>query len=258
MSINNRKKHEPRKENKDGAGIWIYGKHASSAVLSNPERVISRICFTKNTAPEIYIPEGMKVFPEVVEQKYLDLLFPNQTHQGVAIQVKALPELEVEDVFPKNFKNEERKSLVIILDQVTDPQNVGAIMRSAAAFGADAVIMPKDNSPKETTALAKAASGALEVLPLVKVTNLATAMQYLKELGFWIIGMDGKAKEFLSEIEPSKKTAIVMGAEGVGMRRLTEENCDFIAKLPISNKVESLNVASAAAIALYEIGSKVK
>ena len=257
MSINNRK-FDKRKAPQDGGGVWIYGKHAASAAIQNPERSISRICMTKSTAAQFYVPEGLNVFPEIVEGKYLDNLFQNQTHQGVAVQVKALPELEIEDVFAKDFKDEDKISLVIILDQVTDPQNVGAIMRSAAAFGAAAIIMPKDNSPKETTALAKAASGALEVLPLIKVTNLASAMEYLKELGFWIIGMDGSAKDFLSEIDPSKKTAIVMGAEGVGMRRLTQETCDFITKLPISDKVESLNVSSAAAIALYEIRQKLK
>jgi 23S rRNA (guanosine2251-2'-O)-methyltransferase len=142
--------------------------------------------------------------------------------------------------------------VVLLLDQVTDPHNIGAILRSAAAFGALAVIVPEAGAPDETGVLAKSASGALEVVPLVRVTNLARAMDQLKELGFWCIGMDGHATNSIGDQKLPSRAAFVMGSEGDGMRRLTAENCDFVTKLPMSPAIESLNVSNAAAITLYE------
>ena len=145
---------------------------------------------------------------------------------------------------------------VLFLDQVTDPQNIGAIIRSCVAFDTLALIMQDKNSPAESGAMAKASAGMIEHLPLCHVTNLSRAIQQLKTAGFWTVGMDGYAKNTIDKIEKSGKTAIIMGSEGKGMRRLVEEACDITVKLPISPKVESLNVSTAAAIALYEINKK--
>ena len=142
---------------------------------------------------------------------------------------------------------------VLILDQITDPQNIGTIIRSAVAFNTLALIMQDKNSPLESGAMAKAAVGTLEHLPVARVTNLSRAIEKLKKAGFWVVGMDGYAKTTIDQLDKSGKTAIIMGSEGKGMRRLVEENCDIAVKLPMSELAESLNVAAAAAIALYEI-----
>ena len=156
----------------------------------------------------------------------------------------------IEDLICDTKKLE--KALVVILDQVSDPHNVGAILRSAAAFGAMAVIVPDANAPEETGTLAKSASGALEVIPLIRVANLSRAMEMLKKADFWCVGMDGYAKKEMGEDRLPQKCALVMGSEGEGMRRLTAENCDYMVKLPIARTVESLNVSNACTIALYE------
>ncbi len=142
---------------------------------------------------------------------------------------------------------------VLLLDQVTDPHNVGAILRSAAAFDVGAVIVTDRNAPQESGVMAKAASGALEVVPLIAVTNLVQAIETLKKSGYWIAGLDGAARKAIHEAKLDNKTALVLGAEGAGLRRLTTEHCDFLVKLPISDKMESLNVSNAAAVAMYEL-----
>ena len=138
------------------------------------------------------------------------------------------------------------------MDQVTDPHNIGAILRSAAAFDAMAVVIPDAGAPEESAVLAKSACGALEIVPLIRVTNLARSMQQLKDAGFWCLGLDGYAKEYISDKKLPARTAFILGSEGDGMRRLTAENCDYTIKLPMSDKMESLNVSNAAAVALYE------
>jgi len=222
------------------SGIWIYGRHAVLAAIGNPRRKILKIL-------AISAAKELSGFPiEITDNRKLaEMLPPGATHQGFALLTEPLPDLAIHEI--------PDAKLVLILDQITDPQNVGAILRSAAAFAVDAVIMPKDNSPPETTALAKAASGALEIVPIVKVTNLVAAMKYLKEDGFWILGLDGKAEMPLGQAPRYEKTALALGAEGIGLRRLTSENCDLLVKLPISDKMESLNVSNAAAVALYEL-----
>ena len=170
--------------------------------------------------------------------------------QGLALKADPLPSACLEDL---SF---EQRAVVLVLDQVTDPRNIGAILRSAAAFDAAAVIVAAAHAPAETGALAKAACGALEIIPFIRVNNLSRALETLKKKGFWIYGLDGYATTLLSDEKLADKTVFVLGSEGDGMRRLTTQSCDYTVKLPISNKVESLNVSNAAVLALYEFACK--
>jgi len=191
---------------------------------------------------------------ETLDRTALDRLLPaGAVHQGVA----ALAEpLEQPDILEICDQAEAGSSLVLILDQVTDPHNVGAILRSAAAFGARAVIVTERNAASESGVLAKSASGALEHVPLVPVTNLARAMGQLKEAGFWCIGLAAEGSETLADIDLSGRIAIVLGAEGAGLRRLTRDNCDKLASLPTQGPIGQLNVSNAAAVALYEVARR--
>jgi 23S rRNA (guanosine2251-2'-O)-methyltransferase len=175
-------------------------------------------------------------------------------HQGIVVVALKLDDFNIGEL--SDMLKDKDDCHVLILDQVTDPQNVGAIIRSSVAFDTTALIMQDKNSPLESGAMDKAAAGMIEHLPIVRVTNLSRAIERLKKEGFWIVGMDGYAKMMISELKKGGKIAIVMGSEGKGMRHLIEENCDIAVKLPISEKTESLNVATAAAIALYEISQK--
>lgn len=225
--------------------LWLYGKHACLAALSNPNRTCLKFLATKNALQSL---DGMTfaVTPQISDGLTIARLLPEDAvHQGMALQVKPLPETTIESVLSRNP--------LVVLDQVTDPHNVGAILRSAAAFNAGAVIVTKDHAPEESGTLAKSASGALEVVPLIRVTNLSRTLETLKQHGYWCLGLDGYADTLLHKIDTSSKTVLVMGAEGKGLRRLTRDNCDILAKLPISRDIESLNVSNAAAIALYQL-----
>lgn len=231
----------------------IYGKHACIAVLSNPMRKIKRVMVTKNTKEEL----GDKIFSNVknlltVDSKKLDDLLPREAvHQGVAIECEPLVQPSLHE-----WLNADYSKPVLILDQVSDPHNVGAILRSGAAFDVGAVIATDRNAPSESGVMAKTASGALEIVPLISVGNLVQAIELLKKNGYWIYGLDGEAKQTINEIKMDKKSALVLGAEGRGLRRLTGEHCDMLMRLPMSDKMESLNVSNAAAIALYELYRK--
>lgn len=233
---------------------WLYGVHACVSALQNPARQVSRIVTTRNAAERITaFITGKHPKPEIMEPRDMDKLLPaDATHQGVAIQVAPLPSPVLEDVLAE-VKNNPRP--FVLLDQVTDPHNVGAILRSAAAFDAAAVVVTRHHAPEETAAMAKAASGAMDLVPLVAVGNLAQAMEIFKKAGYWCIGLDGDAKQTIKEAKLDQKTALVLGAEGKGLRRLTGEQCDLLVRLPISDKMESLNVSNAAAVALYELRS---
>jgi len=228
-----------------GGPLWLYGAHAVAAALENPARVQVRLLATKEAADRV---KGHA--PEICGREAIEsVLPPGATHQGLALATRPLPQRPLEDVLEAAGE----KALTVVLDQVTDPQNVGAILRSAAVFGAAAVVLPERNTAPESGALAKAASGALEAVPLVRVANLARALETLKEAGFWRIGLEAEAAATIDTAPLDGRAALVMGAEGTGLRRLTREHCDLLIRLPMpENAVGSLNVSAAAAVALYE------
>lgn len=246
-----------------GGVYWIYGRHAVTAALTNPRRRIQRLLLADPASPdnrEIAAlsatrgrdAPGGRVPAEAVSQAELAELLPaGAVHQGVAARVTPLPPAHIEDICDRAA--EAPRSAVLVLDQVTDPHNVGAILRSAAAFGAAAVVLTDRNAPPETGALAKAASGALEIVPLVRVTNLARALDSLKQAGFWCIGLAADAAQSLAGARLSGRVALVLGSEGEGLRRLTRERCDLLVRLPTGGPIGHLNVSNAAAVALYEL-----
>jgi len=249
------------------SGSWIYGRHAVVAALMNKSRHCRRLVAlpeAKDAAEaladnaEAARAAGFKV--EVLDRQRLEMLLPEgAVHQGLALQAEPLPPAFLEDVLAELPPAPDAgPAVVVVLDQVSDPHNVGAILRSAAAFGARALVLPEHGTPPTTGALAKAASGALERVPLVRVTNLARALDKLKEAGFWSVGLDEAAPKPLAELDLGGRIALVLGAEGEGLRRLTRERCDFLARLPTGGPIASLNVSNAAAIALYEVARRAK
>lgn len=246
----------PQRGHKGGGDEgFLYGFHAVSAALRNPARKAQRLILTKTAEAEL-TSQGLSLGKDLPVQAEIlggdeiaALLPPGAVHQGIALKVTPLPELTVDEAC-------DGASRVVVLDQVTDPHNFGAILRSAAVFGAGALITTDRNSPPLGGALAKAASGGLEKVRIAKVTNLVRAIDELKDLGFEVIGLDGEGEVSLPEFKTGPKVALVLGAEGAGLRRLTREHCDILARLPASGEMRSLNVSNAAAVALYELARR--
>lgn len=232
--------------------VWLFGLHAVRDALMNPRRVKLRLLVTKNAADklaEAIAASGMT--PEIEDARVFSApLAPDSVHQGAALEVKPLDWGRFEEVCISGTG----APLVVLLDRVTDPHNVGAVLRSAEVFGARAVIAPKHHSAPETGALAKTASGALERQPYLRVMNLADAMDSLKRMGFVLLGLDGEAPLTLAEglAQAGKRpVGLVMGAEGPGLREKTRETCDALVRVPANGDFGSLNVSNAAAVALY-------
>jgi 23S rRNA (guanosine2251-2'-O)-methyltransferase len=224
----------------------LWGKHAVAAALDNPRRKVLRAWASREAAGFMQFPKDVAV--TLAEAPDLARLVPHDApHQGVVIEVEALEEAWLDELL--NGAGE--RAVLLVLDQVTDPHNVGAILRSAAAFGAIGIVTQDRHSPPESGTVAKAASGALERVPWVRVVNLARALEEIGEAGFWRIGLAGDAETNLAQALGPKRIALVLGAEGTGLRPNTREHCDAVARLPISDAVESLNVSNAAAVALY-------
>jgi len=189
--------------------------------------------------------------PAVLAREALTaMLPPGAVHQGLVLAVGSLPDVALDDL---PHASPAGADVVVVLDQVSDPHNVGAILRSAAALGARAVITQDRHAPAETATLAKAASGALERLPLIRVTNIVRALEALRDKGYWSVGLEADAPVTLAAAGLTGPLALVLGAEGAGLRRLTRETCDHLARLPMTGAMESLNVSNAAAVALYEL-----
>lgn len=274
----NRKKHRRSGRNSDADGQelspsrtggrashnWLYGIHACLAAIANPERKIRRIVITTQSANDLHIsatealnavledyPDAIRPVLEFKDRRELEALLPRDAvHQGICIDAAALAYPVIEDVF--RLADGKSSACIVMLDQATDPRNIGAIMRTAAGFGALAVVVQDKHAPEITGAMAKAASGAVERLPLVRATNLARTLELLKQENFWTVGFAGQATDNLGHKTLQGRNVIVLGAEGAGLRRLTRETCDLLVKIPISDSMESLNLSNAAAIALYQ------
>ena len=240
---------------------WIYGRHAVAAALNNPERRWYRLAVLTGQEQEAgtliataaAARRGNDEPIRVLDRGDFAALLPEgAVHQGLALAVEPLAEPDLEDVLRRAAILSGR-SVVVVLDQVSDPRNVGAVLRSASAFGALAVVLPVHGSPPVSGALAKAASGALERVPLVRVVNLAHALDRLKEAAFWICGLDETASQTLAALDLGGRAALVLGSEGGGMRRLVRERCDYLARLPTRTQQSTINVSTAAAVALYEL-----
>lgn len=237
--------------------VWLFGLHAVRDALVNPARGKLRLVLTKNAfdkLQEAVADCGLE--PEIVDPRHFDVpISAESVHQGAALEVRPLAWGTLEEVCISG----KGLPLVVCLDRVTDPHNVGAILRSAEVFGARAVVAPRHHSAPETGALAKTASGALERQPYLRVTNLSDAMAELHSMGYWLIGLDGEGSVSLGgalEQAGQRAIALVLGAEGPGLREKTRENCDIIAKIPFQGEFGSLNVSNAAAIALYAASTR--
>jgi 23S rRNA (guanosine2251-2'-O)-methyltransferase len=245
------KSNRPHRPQRGGhASIWLFGRHAVLAALANPDRKIERILATKEAA-EHHAAELAKASTrvELLPREDLNQRLPGgAVHQGIAALVAPLEEPQLEDVLARCGED----ALVLALDQVTDPHNVGAILRSAAAFGVAGQIVTDRHAPADTGTLAKAASGALEIVPLVRAINLARTLDQLKEAGFWLYGLDERGDVAIDSLDLKGRACIVLGAEGEGLRRLTTEKCDRLVTIPTDARLAALNVSNAAAVAAYE------
>ena len=229
-----------------GEQAVIYGWHSALAALRNPHRHVRKVLATRTALQRLSELGVAAALPGPVEPVEIDRLAgTGAVHQGIALIADPLPELELDELADGK--------LVIVLDQVTDPHNVGAILRSAAAFGADALILTERHGPADSGVLAKAASGALEHVPLVRVKNLARALHELAEMGFHRLGLDSEHADPLESVDATGRIALVLGAEGKGLRRLTREHCDRLVRLDMPGPIKSLNVSNAAAVALYAL-----
>ena len=231
---------------REDSRYWLFGRHAVVAACANPRRRLHRVlALAPQSWPDLSQP------PEAVGREELDrLLPPGVVHQGIAALAEPLDQPSLSEACAPR---QGERSLAVVLDQVEDVQNVGTILRSAAAFGARAVILPSRHAPPESGLMARAAAGMLERVPLIRVTNLVRALEDLAELGYWRFGLSADAPVALHRADWSEHVALVVGAEGRGLRRLTAEACDGLLSIAMAPDVESLNVAAAAAIALHEV-----
>ena len=245
-----------------GDCVLIWGLHAARAAFLNPKRRITRLWLTEAgqktfAATQAEAKEELLKRPDAkrIDREELDRMMPTgSVAQGIVLETAPLHEPSLHDIIGANPPPD----LILMLDQVTDPHNVGAILRSAAAFGAGAVIMTERNAPTTTGVLAKSASGALEHTPMVHVVNLARAIDDLREAGYWCVGLAEEGAKNLGELDMSGRTVLVLGAEGEGLRHLTRQKCDELARLPTGGAIGRLNVSNAAAVALYEVRRQAK
>jgi 23S rRNA (guanosine2251-2'-O)-methyltransferase len=247
---------------------WLYGLHAVQAALANPRRKLGRAVLTPRAIETLGSKLLARVRVETQDPGSIDrLLPPGAVHQGAALEAWPLKTRDLDEILDQSGEQSvataygrvggegvlRARKIVLVLDQLSDPHNVGAILRTAAAFGVTAVVVQDRNAPPQSGALAKAASGALDIIPYVEVVNIARALDQLAERGFWRIALTGDGESSLAEAVPAGDVALVLGSEGAGIRRLVREHCEASAFIPISKTVESLNVSNAAAIALYEL-----
>lgn len=236
-------KHQPNNDDIER----LYGVHTVAEALKNPKRKFIKLLATKNAADRLQeeIAQARITVEPALPRELDRLLGPDAVHQGLVLDCAPLRQPRLDQI--------PREGIVVLLDQVTDPHNVGAIMRSCAAFGVTAVVATARHSPEASGVLLKSASGAYEHVPFTKVTNLARAMDELRGYGFLLVGLDSEAPEDIGDAKLGRPVALVLGAEGKGLRKLTRETCDVVVRLDMPGLIKSLNVSNAAAIALYAL-----
>ena len=235
---------------KNSNTVKIYGRHSVLAALENTQRVHKELLTTQNIYLDLkHFIDTLNIKVTIKLPKELDVLMPNTVHQNIILYTSSIMR---KDSTWLDQQRDKEFSVIVALDQVTDPQNIGAIIRSALAFNVDAILLPEHITPDETPSLVKASSGAIEKIPVIKIKNLVNTIKLLKKNNYWVIGLDSNTKTLINKITFDKKTLLILGSEGKGLRRLTQENCDMLVKLPTTGAVESLNVSNAAAIAMYE------
>lgn len=250
----------------DASQVIICGKHPSFSAILKKRRKIYQIFVTENSALELekFLRENslLEKFSHLVKkvdnEAIENFAGKGQTHQGIVLIAAKLQVKTQNDLLGELYEIAEGEKLptLLLLDQITDPQNIGAIIRSAIAFGVTKIIFCEHNAPKENSAIIKTAAGTIEDADLIVVTNFNNLMEKLKKLDYWCIGLAGEAKHFIDEIKDYKNIALVVGSEGSGIRQLVKSNCDLLVKIPIAPEVESLNASVASALALYEISKK--
>jgi 23S rRNA (guanosine2251-2'-O)-methyltransferase len=235
-------------ETSNDGPVWLYGRHAVLAALRNPKRELLRLAVTDNAAAWLEEQHKLPGKSESLKPHQIDkLLHQGAVHQGVAAQVSDLPRSRLKEVVAPS------PAPVVVLDQVTDPQNIGAIIRVAAGFGAQALVVQDRRTPPLAGALAKAAAGTLETLPIIRAVNISRSLEALQDLGFETVGLAGEGAVPLPAYAADRPVALVMGAEGKGLREGVRGHCDRLVSIPLRDEVESLNVATAAAVALYAV-----
>ncbi len=242
--------------------IWLYGKHAIFGALQKKKRKVFEILATRNSVAELEkflnsnslsaLKSQIKLTDNDRIEKFIG---PNQVHQGLAMLCSKLPLQNQNDLLTELYAINNKNDLptLLLLDQISDPHNIGAIIRSAASFGVKKIIFPEHNCPKENATIVKSSAGTIDMVDLVEVVNFSNLFEKIKKIGYWCIGLDGNAKTLVSEIKDYKNIALVIGSEGNGIRDLVKKNCDILAKITIDKDVESLNASVAASIALYEL-----
>jgi 23S rRNA (guanosine2251-2'-O)-methyltransferase len=241
----------PRRSGAASDHVVLYGWHSVAAALANPARKVHRLLVTANAARRL-TDEGLTLPPateQVRPEIIADRLGPDAVHQGFLLEADPLPAGELSELEPAG--------IILVLDQITDPHNVGAILRSAAAFAVSAIVTTSRHSPDATGVLAKAASGALEYVPMVVVPNLARALGVLKEKNVFVVGLDSTGDVALETAGLRAPVALVVGAEGKGLRHLTRETCDIVARLELPGRLKSLNVSNATALALHIVTAQI-
>lgn len=242
----------------NGGTVRLWGRHAIEAALTNPNRDAKKLWGTREAIQQL-LDDNDAELPTSLPVEYAQaadlgrLVAKDAPHQGLVLEVAPLDDVALDDVL-----DESEGRTIVVLDSVTDPHNVGAILRSCAAFDVAALVTQDRNSPLESGTLAKSASGALETVPWVRVVNLARALERMAEEGYWRVGLDGEGKAVFPSALPTGPVVLVLGAEGEGLRHNVAQHCDAVARLPMASAIESLNVSNAAAIALYAVYTREK
>lgn len=243
------------KKSKSSINADLFGMHAVREAWGNPKRYVHALFITESALEEFkpfLSVDAKRPDPTIVTKEEIDRAFPAGTvHQGIALSAQALAEISVTDIIIRAKENP--RSVIVMLDQVTDPHNIGAILRSACAFGADGVVMQSKHAPEMAGVLAKTACGAVDHIPVAYETNLSRALETLKDHHYTVIGMDEHSEKNFTDLPTYERAVIVLGAEGPGMRRLIKEHCDVLVTLPTRPPIASLNVSNAAAVALYAL-----